>query len=96
MTDHQTLRCPRCQGAMRPAHRRAAGTPLLMVAALLLGAGVYLMMLSPPRPILAVPATLMLALACTLFMRRQLLWVCHQCGATNTGDWSESGEGMAP
>ncbi len=93
MTDHQTLRCPHCQGAMRPAHRRAAGLPLLVLATLLLAAGIYLMMLSPPRPILAVPATLMMALACTLFMRRELLWVCHQCGATSTGQWSEPREG---
>ena len=52
------------------------------LAILLLVLGIGLMVLSPPQPILAVPATVLLAAAMALFLRREHRWVCEQCQAS--------------
>lgn len=79
MSGKTGIRCARCRGELRAARLRMGGLRMLMLALVLMMLGIWLLVISPNQPLLAVPGTLLLALAWWLGVRREDVWVCERC-----------------
>ena len=68
-----------------------------MLASMLMLLGIWLLVMSPAQPMLAVPGVLLLTLAWWLGVRREDVWVCERCQyATRRRDqWIERQERAA-
>ncbi|MDJ0878731.1 MAG: hypothetical protein QNI86_08970 [Halieaceae bacterium] len=97
MREHEVTRCAHCRGELRASWRVAGGPRMLALAVLLLVMGIGLMALSPPQPVLAVPATVLLAAALALLLRREYQWVCEHCPASAPEEcaWLERQKGVS-
>lgn len=73
------MKCARCRGEMRPARLRVGGGRLLILGVMLMALGMLLLFASPGRSILAVPGTLLMALAWWVASRREDAWYCERC-----------------
>ncbi len=78
----EVLTCSHCQGEMHPVRLRV-GRLRVLSGGLLMACGVLLLLQSPPQPILAMPAVLMLALSWWVGLRREGIWYCTSCSHTS-------------
>lgn len=74
----RTLLCGRCRGRMHPVRLRV-GRLRILLGGLLMACGFIMLAESPASPALAVPGTLMLALAWWVGIRREDIWCCDTC-----------------
>ena len=81
MAEESLLRCEQCQRVTRARRKQRSGFYNQLVAFILFLVGISLLLASPPKPPLAVPAVLMLAMACWIRFRRVTERRCEACGA---------------
>lgn len=91
MSGKMDTRCARCRSELRAARQRLGGLRMLMLALLLMLLGIWLLAISPNQPWLAVPGTVLLALAWWLGLRRVDAWVCDRCqyATRRRGQWAD-------
>jgi hypothetical protein len=81
MAEELLFNCEQCRRPTRAHRKQRASFFCRILAFLLFLGGLILLLASPTKPPLAVPAVLLFALASWLFLRREEIWQCGECGA---------------
>jgi hypothetical protein len=81
MAEELLVDCEQCRRPTRARRKQRARLIYRFLAFLLFLGGAILLLASPAKPPLAVPAVLLMALSSWLYFRRVEVWQCAVCGA---------------